>query len=226
MTILLIEDDNKISEYLGQGLKESGYTVDISMDGEDGLLFLTRNNYDLIILDLMLPKLDGLALMTKIRNSGSKVPVLILSAKRSVDDRIKGLQLGGDDYLTKPFSFGELLARVQSLLRRSSSNFEIQQTKLERGEISVDLITRKAMREGKTIELQGKEFSLLEYFMRNPEIILTKTQILKGVWNNQFDPQTNVVDVLVFRLRNKIDKNFSKKTISTVRGIGYIFEPN
>lgn len=226
MRVLLIEDDKQISDYLAQGLKESGYIVDICLDGEEGIHFLTTYIYDLIILDLMLPKVDGLSLMSKIRERGSQVPVLILSAKRSVEDRIKGLQLGGDDYLTKPFSFGELLARVQALLRRTNQNTNTQQNDLQLGDISVDLITRKASREGNTIELQGKEFSLLEYFMRNPGRVLTKTQILEGVWSNQFDPQTNVVDVLVFRLRNKIDRNYEKKTISTVRGVGYIFEPN
>lgn len=226
MRVLLIEDDKKISDYLSQGLKESGYIVDICLDGEEGFHYMSTYQYELIILDLMLPKMDGLTLMTKIREFGSKVPVLILSAKRNVEDRIKGLQLGADDYLTKPFSYGELLARVQALLRRSGTNSTSQQNVLQLGDISVDLITRKASRQGQTIELQGKEFSLLEYFMRHPGAVLTKTQILEGVWSNQFDPQTNVVDVLVFRLRNKIDRNFEKKTISTVRGVGYIFEPN
>lgn len=226
MRVLLIEDDKKISDYLSQGLKESGYIVDICLDGEEGSHYLSTYTYDLIILDLMLPKVDGLSLMSKIRERGSQVPVLILSAKRSVEDRIKGLQLGCDDYLTKPFSFGELLARVQALLRRTTQNMTAQQNVIQLGDISVDLITRKASREGNTIELQGKEFSLLEYFMRNPGRVLSKTQILEGVWSNQFDPQTNVVDVLVFRLRNKIDRNYEKKTISTVRGVGYIFEPN
>lgn len=226
MRVLLIEDDKKISDYLAQGLKESGYIVDVCLDGEEGFHFISTYKYDLIVLDLMLPKVDGLSLMKKIRELGSNVPVLILSAKRSVEDKIKGLQLGADDYLTKPFSFGELLARVQSLLRRSSVNSHAHQNSLQLGDITVDLITRKASREGKVIELQGKEFSLLEYFMRHPGCVLTKTQILEGVWSNQFDPQTNVVDVLVFRLRNKIDRNFDKKTISTVRGVGYIFEPN
>lgn len=226
MRVLLIEDDKKISDYLAQGLRESGYVVDLCLDGEEGFYFLSIYAYDLIILDLMLPKVDGFTLIKRIRKLGSKIPILILSAKRSVDDRIKGLQLGGDDYLTKPFSFGELLARVQALLRRSTANAMPSQNSIQLGDISIDLIARKVSRGGELIELQKKEFLLLEYFMRHPGCVVTKTQILEGVWNSQFDPQTNVVDVLVFRLRSKIDKNFEKKTVSTLRGVGYIFEPN
>ncbi|MDP3301803.1 MAG: response regulator transcription factor [Sulfuricurvum sp.] len=226
LRVLLVEDDKKISDYLAQGLKESGYIVDPCLDGEDGFYFLSTYTYDLVILDLMLPKMDGFTLIQKIRDIDLKVPILILSAKRSVSDRIKGLQLGGDDYLTKPFSFGELLARVQALLRRSTTNIIPSQNSIQLGNITIDLITKKVSREGETIELQKKEFLLLEYFMRHPGCVLSKTQILEGVWDSQFDPQTNVVDVLVFRLRNKIDKNFEKKTISTLRGVGYIFEPN
>lgn len=226
MRVLLIEDDKKISDYLAQGLKESGHIVDLCLDGEEGFDYLSTYTYDIVILDLMLPKMDGFTLITKIRHHDSKIPILILSAKRSVEDRIKGLQLGGDDYLTKPFSFGELLARVQALLRRSTANSMPTQNSIQLGDISMDLIGRKVTREGEVIELQKKEFLLLEYFMRHPGCVLTKTQILEGVWDSQFDPQTNVVDVLVFRLRNKIDKNFEKKTISTLRGVGYIFESN
>ncbi|OYZ35728.1 MAG: DNA-binding response regulator [Campylobacterales bacterium 16-40-21] len=226
MRVLLIEDDKKISDYLAQGLKESGYIVDLCLDGEEGFDYLSTYTYDLVVLDLMLPKMDGFTLITKIRHLDAKIPILILSAKRSVADRIKGLQLGGDDYLTKPFSFGELLARVQALLRRSTAHAMPTQNSIQLGDISMDLIARKVSREGEIIELQKKEFLLLEYFMRHPGCVLTKTQILEGVWDSQFDPQTNVVDVLVFRLRNKIDKNFEKKTISTLRGVGYIFEPN
>ena len=226
MKVLLIEDDKKISAYLAQGLKESGYIVDLCFDGEEGFYFLSLYTYDLIITDIMLPKMDGLTLISKIRNFGLKTPILILSAKRSVDDRIKGLQLGGDDYLTKPFSFGELLARVEALLRRSIVDLIPSQNLIQLGDISIDLITRKVSRDGIVIELQKKEFLLLEYFMRHPGCVLSKTQILEGVWNNQFEPQTNVIDVLVFRLRNKIDKNFEKKIISTVRGVGYIFDKN
>jgi two-component system, OmpR family, response regulator len=226
MKLLLIEDDKKISDYLAKGLKESGYIVDASLDGAEGFDHLSVYSYDLIILDLMLPKIDGFCLIERIRNLGLKTPILILSAKHNVDDKIKALQLGGDDYLTKPFSFGELLARVQALLRRSTDNATPSQISLQVGDISIDLIKRVATRQGEMIELQKKEFSLLEYFMRNTNCALTKTQILEGVWDSQFDPQTNVVDVLVFRLRNKIDKNFEKKCISTIRGVGYIFESN
>lgn len=226
MRVLLIEDDKQIADYLAQGLKESSFNVDQAFDGEEGFAFIATYPYDLVILDLMLPKLDGLSLISKLRSAGHKMPVIILSAKRSVEDRIKGLELGGDDYLTKPFSFSELLARMQALLRRSAAVPHEQSNILQRGELTLDLILRKAKRDGKLIELQGKEFSLLEYFMRNHDMVLTKTQILEGVWNSQFDPQTNVVDVLVFRLRNKIDRDFEKKTIQTVRGVGYLFQTN
>lgn len=227
MRILLVEDDKKISSYLEKGLKESGYAVDAAFDGEEGLVFLQSYRYDLVILDVMLPKLDGLKLVEKLRSLGHRMPVLMLSAKRSVDDRVKGLQLGGDDYLTKPFSFTELLARVQALLRRASPQTQsTQPTQLHGGDILFDLLARKVTRSGQTIDLQAKELSLLEYFLRNPGRVLTKTQILENVWNYQFDPQTNVVDVLVFRLRTKVDKDFDKKVIQTIRGVGYVFQPN
>jgi two-component system OmpR family response regulator len=226
MRILLIEDDKKISQYLAQGLKESSYNVDVAFDGEEGLNFLQTYPYDLVILDLMLPKIDGITLITKLRHFKFVMPVLILSAKRSIEDRVKGLEVGGDDYLTKPFSYLELLARVQALLRRSSPQTFTTTSTIESGKIILDLISRKATREGKVIELQGKEFALLEYFMKHENAVVTKTQILEGVWNNQFDPQTNVVDVLVFRLRNKIDREFETKTIITVRGVGYLFQKN
>lgn len=226
MRILLIEDDKKISAYLSKGLGENGYNVDAAYDGEEGLGFLSAYSYDLVILDLMLPKKDGLTVVQELRSRGFRMPVLILSAKRSVEDRVSGLQTGGDDYLTKPFSFSELLARVQALLRRVSREDSPTLNHLISGDISLDLVTRKVTRAGTMIELQTKEFSLLEYFMRHPEMVLSKTQLLEGVWNNQFDPQTNVVDVLIFRLRSKIDKDFDVKVIQTVRGVGYLFQPN
>lgn len=224
---LLVEDDKTIAQFLDQGLKQAGYAVDLASDGEEGLDFLSTHTYDLLILDLMLPKVDGFGVMTELRRKGHRMPVLILSAKRSVDDRVRGLQQGGDDYLTKPFSFSELLARVQALLRRSNPQASgSEPTKLILGGVSLDLLARAVTREEKSIELQAKEFSLLEYFMRNPGRVITKNQILERVWNYQFDPQTNVVDVLVFRLRSKLDKDFEKKTIQTVRGVGYVFQPN
>jgi two-component system, OmpR family, response regulator len=225
--LLLVEDDNKIAQFLDQGLKQAGYAVDLAGDGENALTFLAAHNYDLLILDLMLPRLDGFGVLDQVRSRGHRMPVIILSAKRSVDDRVLGLQKGGDDYLTKPFSFTELLARVQALLRRANPQPSgVEATKLESGGISLNLLSREVRRENIPIELQAKEYSLLEYFMRNPGRVLTKNQILEHVWNYQFDPQTNVVDVLVFRLRSKLDKDFEKKTIQTVRGVGYVFQPN
>lgn len=227
MRVLLVEDDKKISSYLEKGLKESGYAVDCAFDGEEGISFLHAYAYDLVILDVMLPKLDGLKAVEKLRGLGHRMPVLMLSAKRSVEDRVKGLQLGGDDYLTKPFSFTELLARVQALLRRATPQpSTVRPTQLQGGDILFDLLARKVTRAGQPIDLQAKELSLLEYFLKNPGRVLSKTQILENVWNHQFDPQTNVVDVLVFRLRAKIDKDFNKKVIQTIRGVGYVFQPN
>lgn len=227
MRILIVEDDKKIGQYIQQGLTESGFVVDWFMDGEEGLISITSSSYHLAILDLMLPKLDGLSLLAEARKKGVKIPILILSARQSVDDRVLGLQKGGDDYLTKPFSFSELLARVQALLRRSQPQLEsTETTKLTLGGISLDLLSRMVTRDGKTIEIQTKEFALLEFLMRNPGRVLTKTQLLERVWSYQFDPQTNVVDVLVFRLRAKIDKDFDKKLIQTIRGVGYVFQPD
>lgn len=227
MRLLLVEDDSKIGSYLEKGLKEAGYAVDLAKDGEEGWDYISSCPYDLVILDLMLPKMGGLSVVERLRSQGHRMPVLILSAKRSVDDRVKGLQLGGDDYLTKPFSFSELLASVQALLRRAAPQASTQHaTELVSGDITLDLLARQVKRSGKTIELQTKEFALLEYFLRNPGRVLTKTQILENIWNYQFDPQTNVVDVLVFRLRAKVDKNFDRKSIQTIRGVGYVFQAN
>jgi len=228
MRILLVEDDRKISAYLANGLQQAGYAVDCAYEGDEGRQFLETYSYSLVILDIMLPKIDGLSLLEKLRHRKLTVPVLILSAKHTVDDRVKGLQLGGDDYLTKPFSFSELLARVQALLRRSEplALGTTSPTMLEAGDISINLLTRQVLRNNRKIDLQTKEFALLEYFSRNVGQVLSKTQILDCVWNYQFDPQTNVVDVLVCRLRGKLDKDFEKKTIQTIRGVGYVFQPN
>jgi DNA-binding response OmpR family regulator len=212
---LIIEDDQQIGKFLEKGLKDSGFVTDLATDGLAGLEFATAGQYDIFILDIMLPKIDGLSLIEKIREKEITTPVLILSAKRSLDDRVTGLQRGGDDYLTKPFAFSELLARVQALLRRS--NKVVTNPTLKKADVELNLISHEAFRSGKRIELQSKEFCLLEYLMKNSDIVLSKTQILERVWNYQFDPQTNVVDVLVCRLRNKIDKDFEPKRIQTIR---------
>lgn len=222
MRLLIVEDDKKIASFIVKGFKESGFAVDHCADGEEGLTMAMGNEYDAAIVDIMLPGLNGLALVEELRKQRSTVPVLILSAKASVDDRVKGLQTGGDDYLVKPFAFTELLARVQALVRRGSQASE--PTSLRVGDLTLDLLSRKITRAGKKIELQAREFALLEYLMRNPGRVVTKTMILGHVWDYSFDPQTNVVDVLVCRVRNKIDKDFEGKLIRTVRGMGYVLE--
>jgi DNA-binding response OmpR family regulator len=222
MRLLLVEDDKKLASYIAKGLQEAGFAVDQCADGEEGLVMATGNEYDAAIIDIMLPSLNGLSLVEELRKEKSTVPVLILSAKASVDDRVRGLQRGGDDYLPKPFAFAELLARVQALVRRGSR--ETQPSTLHVGDLKLDLLSRKVMRDGEKIDLQAREFSLLEYLMRNAGRVVTKTMILNHVWDYSFDPQTNVVDVLVCRVRNKVDKNFEPKLIRTVRGMGYVLE--
>ena len=222
MRLLLVEDDLKIASFILKGLKEAGYAVDHASDGEDGLHLALNEPYDAAIIDVMLPKLDGLTLIEELRRQKVNTPVIILSAKRSVDDRIKGLQTGSDDYLTKPFSFSELLARVQALIRRSSGTAEASRMTL--GDLSVDLVKHEVIRSGKKIDLQPREFSLLEYLFRNAGRVLSKTMILEHVWDYSFDPQTNVVDVLVCRLRNKVDRDFPEKIIHTMRGVGYVLK--
>jgi DNA-binding response OmpR family regulator len=219
MRILVVEDDKKIASFVTRGLRESGYSVEHTDSGERALRLALEEPYDAIILDLMLPHLDGLSILEKLRLEKIQTPVIILSAKRSVEDRVKGLRTGGDDYLTKPFSLSELLARVQALIRRSTR--EIEPTRLTRGELSMDLLSREVTRAGKRIELQHREFSLLEYLMRNAGRVVPKTSIIEHVWGYDFDPQTNVVDVLVSRLRNKVDRDFATKLIHTYRGVGY-----
>jgi DNA-binding response OmpR family regulator len=219
MKILLLEDDAKIAAFVAKGLREANYLVDISSNGEEGCEMGLKNTYDAAIVDLMLPKLDGLGVIERWRAAQIKIPVLILSAKRSVDDRITGLQRGGDDYLTKPFSFAELLARLQALIRRSGSSAIV--TSLTFADLKMDLLTREVWRGTTKIELQAREFLLLEYLLRNQNKVVSKTMILEHVWNYHFDPQTNVVDVLVCRLRNKIDRDFEPKLIHTLRGAGY-----
>ena len=222
MRVLVVEDDKKLAGYVVKGLQEAGFAVDHCADGESGLIMATGNDYDAAIVDIMLPGLDGLTLVQELRKQRSTVPVLFLSAKAAVDDRVKGLQTGADDYVAKPFAFAELLARVQALVRRGSRATEA--TTLHVADLTLDLLGRKVTRAGQKIELQAREFSLLEYLMRNAGRVVTKTMILNHVWDYSFDPQTNVVDVLVCRVRNKVDKDFEPKLIQTKRGMGYVLE--
>jgi two-component system, OmpR family, response regulator len=219
MRILIVEDDEKIASFVMRGMKEAGFAVDHAEDGELGLHLALSQSYDAAIMDVMLPKLDGLTIIERMRRQRIDTPVIVLSAKRSVDDRVRGLHRGGDDYLVKPFSFSELLARVHALIRRASHQTE--PTRLVGEELSLDLLTREVTRSGKKIDLQPREFSLLEYLMRNPGRVMSKAMIIEHVWGYNFDPQTNVVDVLVSRLRNKVDRDFEKKLIHTYRGVGY-----
>ncbi len=222
MRILLIEDDLKLASFILKGFKEAGFAVDHCDDGEDGLHMALSEPYDAAIVDIMLPKLDGFSLIDELRRRKKTTPVIILSAKRSVEDRIKGLQTGSDDYLVKPFSFAELLARVQALIRRASGTAE--PSTLMVGDLSMDLLTRKVIRGGKKIDLPPLEFSLLEYLMRNAGNVVSKTMIMEHVWDYNFDPQTNVVEVRICKLRDKIDNDFEKKMIHTVYGAGYVLE--
>jgi DNA-binding response OmpR family regulator len=222
MRILVVEDDKKIASFVAKGLKEAGYAVDVAQDGLDGLDLGLSGVYDAAVVDIMLPGLDGLTLIERLRAKKNNTPVIILSAKRTVDDRVKGLQAGGDDYLTKPFSFSELLARIQALIRRDTRVAE--PSTLTVGDLTIDLLAREAKREHTVINLPAREFALLEYLMRHPNRIISKTSILENIYDYSFDPQTNVVDVLVCRLRNKIDKDFDRKMLHTVRGMGYVLK--
>jgi two-component system OmpR family response regulator len=221
MRLLVVEDDKKIASFVVNGLKQNGFAVDHCLEGEEGLLMARTVPYDAAVVDVMLPKLDGLSLVQTLRRDKIRIPVLILSAKATVDDRVKGLQAGGDDYLVKPFAFSELLARVQALIRRSTNASE--PTRLQVGDLTLDLLTREVKRGDTAFELQAREFSLLEFLMRHAGRVVTKTMILEHVWDYSFDPQTNVVDVLVCRLRNKIDKD--KTMLHTLRGVGYVLKP-
>ncbi len=223
MRVLLVEDDKKIASFIEGGLRQAGFAVDTVGDGEEGLLMAESNPYDAMVVDIMLPRMDGLTLIERLRGSGVRTPVLILSAKHTVDDKVRGFQTGGDDYLTKPFSFSELLARIQALIRRSSQQNH-GASALDVGDLRLDLVRRRVTRGGREIELQPREFSLLEYLMRNAGSVVSKTMILEHVWDYHFDPQTNVVDVLIHRLRNRIDRDFETKLIHTVRGVGYVLE--
>jgi two-component system OmpR family response regulator len=217
---LLVEDDDTIATFVERGLREAGFAVDWFADGEAGFEAAIGQPYDVAVVDLMLPKRDGLSLIDELRKRGVETPVLILSARRSVDDRVRGLQAGGDDYLTKPFAFAELVARVQALVRRASRAPE--PTTLTVDDLVLDLLSRRVRRGDQIIDLRPREFSLLEYLMRNAGNVISKTMILSHVWDYSFDPQTNIVDVLVSRLREKIDRRFEKKLLHTVRGVGYV----
>jgi two-component system OmpR family response regulator len=218
----VVEDDEKIASFVLNGLKQNGFSVDHAPDGEQALALFRAVTYDAAVIDIMLPKLDGLSVLRRLRQDKNRIPALILSAKASVDNRVSGLQAGGDDYLTKPFAFSELLARIQALIRRATQTAE--PTSLHAGDLSMDLLRREVTRGGQEIELQSREFALLELLMRNPGRPITKTMILEHVWDYSFDPQTNVVDVLVHRLRAKLDKDFAVKLIHTIRGVGYVLK--
>ena len=222
MRILLIEDDFKIASFIQKGLTSAGFTVDHASNGEDGLDLALAEVYDTAIVDIMLPKLDGLKLIEEVRRASINTPVIILSAKDAIDDRIKGLQTGGDDYLTKPFAFSELLARIQALIRRSSG--AKAPDRLQTGGLSLNLVTREITREGRKIDLQPLEYALLEYLMRNAGRVVSKTMIMEHVWHYNFDPQTNVVEARICKLRDKIDKGFNTRLIHTVRGVGYVLK--
>jgi len=222
MRILVAEDDSVIAAFVAQGLREAGFVIDVAATGPDGLRKAMAGGYDAAVIDVMLPGMDGLALIEELRARKVQTPVLILSARHTVDDRVKGLQAGGDDYLTKPFAFAELLARVQALVRRAGATPE--PTRLTLGDLSLDLLSRKVERAGQALDLRPREFALLEYLMRHPGRVLSKTMILSHVWGYSFDPGTNVVDVLVSRLRDKVDDGFASKMIHTVRGAGYALQ--
>jgi two-component system OmpR family response regulator len=222
MRILIIEDDQQIASFVTKGLQQAGFAVDHVSDGEEGLQMAELNPYDAMVIDIMLPGLDGFSVIERLRSGGNTTPILVLSARGSLDDKLKGFQTGSDDYLTKPFSFSELQARLQALLRRTTRGQ--RQNVLEVGDLKMDLLSRKVSRGSREIELQPREFALLEYLMRNSGNVVSKTMILEHVWDYHFDPQTNVVDVLVHRLRNKIDKDFQTKLLHTVRGVGYVLK--
>ncbi len=221
MRILVIEDEKKVSSFIQKGLTEESYAVDVAQDGEEGLSYALNQNYDLIILDVMLPKVDGLKVLEQLRAKGSPTPVLLLTARDTLEDKVKGLDTGADDYLAKPFAFTELLARVRALLRRASNS---RAAVLKVDSLSLDPVSREVRRNGKKIDLTAKEYALLEFFMRNCGKILTRTVISEHVWDMNFDSSTNIVDVYVNHLRNKVEAAAEKKLIHTVRGVGYVLK--
>ena len=216
---MIVEDEKKVAGFIKKGLEEETYAVDVAYDGEEGFHLADMNQYDMIILDLMLPKMDGLEVLTRLRDKKVSTPILLLTAKDAVDDKVAGLNKGADDYLTKPFAFSELLARIRSLLRRGQAE---TQTELKVGDLILDMVSHKVSRNGEEIELTGKEYSLLEYFMRNEGKVLTRTMIAEHVWDYNFDTFTNVIDVYVNHLRKKIDKKYPAKLLHTLRGVGYV----
>jgi two-component system OmpR family response regulator len=221
MKVLLVEDNERVATFVKKGLVEAGHTIDHADNGRDGMFLAASEPYDVIIMDRLLPgSIDGLGIIAALRKTGSKVPILILSALSDVDERIRGLQAGGDDYLVKPFAFGELLARLDALVRRSQDNSA--ETTLVLDDLSVDLLSRKVTRAGKPLSLQPREFKLLEYLMRHANQVVTRTMLLENVWDYRFDPQTNVVDVHVSKLRHKIDAGFARPLLRTIRNAGYM----
>lgn len=221
MKLLLIEDDKEAAQYIVKGLREQSYVVDHTASGKDGLFMAASEPYDALIVDRMIPEVDGLTITQTLRASGNNTPILMLTALDKVDERVKGLKAGADDYLAKPFSFTELLARLEAITRRKSAGAASVQTKLSCGELEMDLLSRSVKRAGKDIDLQAREFALLEYLMRHAGTLVTRTMLLENVWDYNFDPQTNVIDVHISRLRQKIDKGFDKSMIQTLRGAGY-----
>lgn len=221
MRILVVEDDKKVAGFIKKGMEEETYAVDVAHDGEDGLLMGEENQYDMIILDIMLPKLNGLEVLARLRKKKVNTPVLLLTAKGEVEDKVDGLNKGADDYLTKPFAFSELLARIRVLLRRGKAEVK---TVLQCNDLTLDLLSHKVKRKGVDIELTSKEYSLLEYFMRNQGKVLTRTMIAEHVWDYNFDTFTNVIDVYINHLRKKIDKPYPKKLVHTLRGVGYVMK--
>lgn len=225
MKLLLIEDDAEVASYISKGMKEAGHIVDHADNGKDGLFLATTEKYDAMIVDRMLPEMDGLTIIKSVRGAGNTTPALILSALGEVDDRVKGLRSGGDDYLVKPFAFAELLARIEILARRSGQDISsASEIKMLAADLEMDLLARRVKRQGQLIDLQSREFALLEYMLKNKGQVVTRTMLLENVWDYHFDPQTNVIDVHISRLRAKIDKGFDSPIIRTVRGAGYIIE--
>jgi len=225
MKVLLVEDNERVSSFVRKGLTEAGYTIDHADNGRDGMYLAAGESYDAIVMDRMLPgDIDGLGIIAALRRTGSRTPILILSALSDVDERIRGLQSGGDDYLVKPFAFGELLARLDALVRRANGGNSV--TTLSVGELTMDLLSRKVTRSGKTVTLQPREFKLLEYLMRHADQVVTRTMLLESVWDYHFDPQTNVVDVHVSKLRQKIDAGAERPLLRTIRNAGYMLSAN
>jgi DNA-binding response OmpR family regulator len=222
MKILLIEDDAKTAGFISKGLEQAGYVVEKAVDGESGLTMASTRDYDVAIVDVMLPKLDGFGVIEGVRSRGLNLPIIVLSARDGVEDRVNGLEKGGDDYLTKPFSFSELLARIQALLRRASSSVEPSTLKV--GDLTMEVFKRRVVRGGERLDLQPLEYSLLEYLMRNAGRVVSKTMIMENVWEYNFDPSTNIVEARICKLRDKIDRPFERKLIHTVRGFGYVLE--